>query len=455
MMHHECIMMRAYGFALACMLGVCAADWFNTTRLFAVLVVCFVLLLFVYRRATGFVMLCTLIFVAGFLRMYNVQHLVDTRLDSRVGASVSLTGIIIREPDRRENSIHYVVDVAESEQHVRMTLRQFPRFAYGDRIQLSGVLEFPENFTSDNGLTFNYIGFLAKDSIRYVSFSPQVTKLESGQGNLMYQRLFEFKRWFVQQLSASLKQPLGALASGILLGTKQSLGEELLTAFKRAGLVHIVVLSGFNVTIIADAIRRLFHGLPPTMSMALSSFSIVAFAIMTGASATTVRASIMAIIAVVALRSARTYSVDRALVIACVGMVLQNPRILLYDPGFQLSFVATLGLLYGAPFVERFLTFVSETGGLRQIISTTIATQLAVLPLLVSMTGEISIISLVANVLVLPVVPFAMALSALLIFCNVLGIWSMPILLLTKGALLYMAEIALYLGSLPFAVLSL
>lgn len=435
------------------MMGVCVADWFGTTKLIVLIVFSFSLLLVAWRRATVFVLLCVGVFVVGFLRMYDVSHSADTRLDARVGEMVSLTGVVISEPDRREHSVHYVVNVRESGEHIRMTLRHFPRLDYGDEIVLRGVLEFPENFTSENGLTFNYIGFLAKDSIRYVMFTPQVEVVGRGHGNVVYQHLFALKEWFVGQLTTSLKQPLGALASGILLGTKQSLGAELLGAFQRAGLVHIVVLSGFNVTIIADAIRRVFHTFPPTTSMVLSSFSIIGFAIMTGASATTIRASIMAIIAVIALRHARTYSVDRALVIAGVGMVLHNPLILLYDPGFQLSFVATIGLLYGAPIVERYMTFVPEIVGLRQIISTTIATQIAVLPLLASMMGEISIISLLANVLVLPVVPFAMAISAVLIPLSVLGMWAMPIVLLAKTSLLYMAEIAMYLGSLPFAVI--
>ncbi len=445
-------MVRVYGFGLACMMGICVADWFGTTKLIVLIVFSFALLLVVYNRSTVFVLLCAGVFVIGFLRMNEVTHSADIRLDALVGESVSLTGLVISEPDRREHSVHYVVDVEESDEDIRVTLRHFPRLKYGDEIAIRGVLEFPENFTSEHGLTFNYIGFLAKDSIRYVMFTPHVEVLARGQGNVIYQHIFALKQWFVGQLTASLKQPLGALASGILLGTKQSLGEELLGAFRRAGLVHIVVLSGFNVTIIADAIRRVFHSFPPTMSMLLSSFSIVGFAIMTGGSATTVRASIMAIIAVVALRHARTYSVDRALVIAGVGMVLHNPLILLYDPGFQLSFVATIGLLYGAPFVERYMTVVPEALGLRQIISTTIATQIAVLPLLASMTGEISIISLLANVLVLPVVPFAMAVSALLIPVSILGMWALPVTLLAKASLLYMAEIALYLGSLPFAV---
>jgi len=444
-----------YGLGASCIFGVLFYIAFSQSIFFIAVVFCFVALLFVYQKGSTYLFLICVLFVGGFTRMYFVSAGVDTQLDQSVGAVVTLSGIVISEPDRRENVVHYVVDVSESEEHVRVTLRQFPRLNYGNAISLTGVLEFPENFTTDSGMSFEYVGFLSKDGMRYIMFSPTIVVTETGKGNTAYQFIFSFKQWFVEQLGKSLKQPFGALASGILLGTKQSLGKDLLAAFQNAGLVHIIVLSGFNVTIIADAIRRVFHRLPPTVSLVCTVLSIMSFAVMTGASATTVRASIMAIIAVVALRNARTYSVDRALVVAGVGMVLHNPLILIYDPGFQLSFVATLGLLYGAPFVEKRLRWITERFELRQIIATTLATQISVLPLLASMTGEISIISLVSNILVLPIVPLAMGLSALLACTQWMGLWSLPLLLTTKVSLWYMAKTATYFGSLPFATIPL
>jgi len=444
-----------YGLGLSCVAGVLFYVLFAQSILFAGVALCFIFILMTYKKVSVFLLIGWMLFVGGYVRMYVVSTGVDTHLDTEVKNKITLSGIVISEPDRRENVVHYVVDIFESEEHIRITLRQFPRLHYGDVIAFTGTLEFPENFTTDTGMSFEYIGFLAKDDIRYIMFSPTIVVTETGKGNTVYQVIFSFKQWFVEQLGKSLKQPFGALASGILLGTKQSLGKELLAAFQNAGLVHIIVLSGFNVTIIADAIRRVFHRLPPTVSLVCTVLSIMSFAVMTGASATTVRASIMAIIAVVALRNARTYSVDRALVVAGVGMVLHNPLILIYDPGFQLSFVATLGLLYGAPFVEKRLLWITERCELRQIIATTLATQISVLPLLASMTGEISIISLVANILVLPIVPLAMGLSALLACTQWMGLWSVPLLLTTKVSLWYMAKTATYFGSLPFATIPL
>ncbi|MEY2641353.1 MAG: hypothetical protein RL150_746, partial [Candidatus Parcubacteria bacterium] len=229
----------------------------------------------------------------------------------------------------------------------------------------------------------------------------------------------------------------------------------LLEAFRRAGLMHIVVLSGFNVTIIAEAIRRLFHRLPPPSSLVLTIASIATFAVMTGASSTIVRASIMAVLAVIALRNDRTYNVNRALVVAGVLMIIQNPLVVLYDPGFQLSFVATLGLLHGVPLVLPYVCFLPERYGVQEIVATTVATQLTVLPLLAHMTGEISLISLLANVLVLPVVPIAMGLSALLMVVASLSVFVLPLTLLTSAVLSYIAKVALLASAVPFAVVAL
>lgn len=448
------VLLHTYGIAIGCIVGVLAYHVYKSLFLCGVVVLTIVLL-GVHQKIPGVVVVICFFFLLGSVRMHMVEHTVDARLDHAVGTEVVLEGVIIAEPDRRDHVIHYVVDIDQSDAHVRMTLRQFPRLQYGDRLRLRGELSVPESFTNDSGLEFNYVGFLAKDGIRYVLFTPYVEVLEQRKGNIVLQYLFAWKQWFVLELARALKQPEGALASGILLGTKQSLGEALLQAFQRSGLVHIIVLSGSNVAIISDAIRRLFHRLPPTIGMALTILMIILFACMTGASATTIRASIMAILAVVASRNTRTYNVHRALSVACTLMVLENPLILLYDPGFQLSFLASVGLIYGSPLVERCLSYGIKHEGLRQILASTLATQIAVSPLLVSMTGQLSVISLMTNVLVLPIVPIAMGLSALVPLISSFGIWGLPLVILTKSVLSYIIFVATFFGSLSFAIIQI
>src|SRR5690606_38185089 len=125
---------------------------------------------------------------------------------------------------------------------------------------------------------------------------------------------------------------------------------------------------------------KAFSFLPRSLGLASGAGSIVLFAIMTGASATTIRASIMALVVILARGAGRRYDVTRALTFAAVLMVAENPRILAFDIGFQLSFLATLALIFVSPLVSDRLSFVSERFQLREILSTSISTQLFTAP---------------------------------------------------------------------------
>ena len=138
---------------------------------------------------------------------------------------------------------------------------------------------------------------------------------------------------------------------------------------------------------------------------------ITLFALLVGLSATVVRASIMAVILLLGKLLGRTYDVLRALLFAALIMVLINPYILLYDIGFQLSFMATLGLVLVLPQFESTLATHSTQLKFKDLFFATVVTQIFVLPLLMYHIGEVSLVSVMVNMLVLPVVPVAMLLT--------------------------------------------
>jgi competence protein ComEC len=155
----------------------------------------------------------------------------------------------------------------------------------------------------------------------------------------------------------------------------------------------------------------------------------------------------MAAIAVLAFGTSRKYDVNRALWVAAFLMVLHNPKILAGDPGFQLSFAATLGLIYLNPLLSKRIYFITNKFQIREIITTTISTQIAVFPLIIKMTGELSVVAIITNILVLPIMPITMLLSALS------GFFSLKIISLTAYFLLnYIIFIAQYFSGLSFAV---
>jgi len=152
----------------------------------------------------------------------------------------------------------------------------------------------------------------------------------------------------------------------------------------------------------------------------------------------------------------RPYAVLRALAVAAGGMVLVNPFILVFDPGFQLSFMATLGLLLGAPILDKPFSFVTERLGLRAIVSATFATQLAVLPLLLFQLGSVSLVAPFVNLLVLPLVSLVMAVG---FAAGMIGMAStllaVPFSWIAHAILFYMFQVVWYFGTLPFASIAL
>ncbi len=345
--------------------------------------------------------------------------------------SVKGFGLIQEEPERKETGQVMVVLVEEMSLinrdwpcpvafRIRLKTKLYPRFDYGQTVVFTGKLLAPSNFESDNGRSFDYIGYLAKDNVYFEMKSAVVglaeaksnnqaeNKLSRGIEKSIPTALFRLKRSFVANLEKVLGEPHAALAAGLVVGEKAALGKELLESFRIVGLIHIVVLSGFNITIVGEAIRRLLSFLPRVWGIILGGLGIILFGILVGGGATVIRSCFMAGIALSADLIRRDYSVIRALIFAGLVMVIQNPLILLHDPSFQLSFLATLGLIIlSGPFEKR-LNFITDKIGIRGIVAATLATQIFVLPFILYMMGQLSLIGTLVNVIVLPFIPLTM-----------------------------------------------
>ena len=378
-------------------------------------------------------------------------------LDRLIGTESVSEGIVIDEPDRRENNTNYTIRLTniigeKVDAKVRVIAPSYPRFSYGDKVLINGELQKPEGFTTDNNKYFDYAAYLSKDDIYYQMIFPELEFISSGHGNIIKRYLFSFKGAFLSQVQKTIPDPQVSLLGGLVVGAKQSLGEKLQQDFRTTGIIHIVVLSGYNVTIVADFIMRVFSSLPKVMSMSLGAGAIVFFALMTGASATIVRASIMALLVIFARATGRTYDMTRALFIAGFFMVLHNPKILLFDVSFQLSFLATLGLILLAPLLERFVPFIPSRFQLRYFATATVATQIFVLPLLLFKVGELSLVALPVNLLVLITVPATMLfgfLSGVLGFVSTL--LALPFSYISYFLLSYQLKVVEIFAQLPFA----
>lgn len=395
----------------------------------------------------------------------------DAVLDEVVGQWVVLEGMIVDEPDERENNTRLIVKfeslTSPDEKNNTKTILGhskaiiitdiYPRFSYGDKVQIEGELKKPKNFAGGDGETFDYVSYLSKDEIFYQIFYPkEISLLGSGYGNPVKRYLFAFKRAFLEKVNRVIPDPESSLLGGLVVGAKQSLGEKLQEDFRKTGVIHIVVLSGYNVTIVAEGIMRFFAFLPRTFGLSLGAISIILFAILTGGSATIVRASIMALFVLLARATGRTQMITRALFLAGFLMLLHNPKILVFDSSFQLSFTATIALIFLAPKIEKHFKLVPTKFQLREFATATVATQIFVLPMILYKMGTLSLVALPVNLLILVFVPSTMFLGFITgMFGFISTTLSLPFAYVTNVLLAYQLKVVDIFATLPFAAIEI
>jgi len=422
---------------------------------------------FEIKRSIFLIAIFIFSFALGVMR-YEIKDSkpLDINLENNVGNKVIISGIISDEPTRKEKQAILVVDfqnivVSSSTFAVSgkgiVSTDLYPELKYGDLISISGKLEKPENISnsSDNATSageFDYISYLGKDDIFYKINFAKAKLVSSGHGNVIKSLLFKIKNSFTDNIEKTISAPESSLLSGILLGAKSSIDKNTSDIFRFAGLSHIVALSGYNITVVADAIMKTFSFLPHTFGFLGGIIGIVLFVIMAGASSTAVRAGVMALIVILAQITRRNYQAGRALVVAGLIMVIINSKILVFDISFELSFLATIAIIYVAPILKTKFTFITEKFGLRDIISSTISAQILVLPLILYKMGLLSLVALPANILVLAFIPTTMLFGFI---TGTLGfIWiplSLPFAWISWVLLAYIIKVSYFFASLPFS----
>ncbi|MEK7596404.1 MAG: ComEC/Rec2 family competence protein [Patescibacteria group bacterium] len=427
--------------------GVGVRSFFNlfwSAAIFALLLSFLALVLFFLTSRKKFFLAAALALAAFSLGVWRYeikdQKAASSILAPRINSEVALRGVIVDEPDERENNTRLIFLADGLRQNgqwqdinrgkILVYTERYPEFKYGDFLEIKGILKEPENFSDD----FDWRAYLTKDDIFLLMYYPKIEKQEEGAGSFVKQKLFALKNNYIAGISRVLPEPYASFLGGLTIGARKSIPEDLQNDFRKTGVIHLVVLSGYNVTIIAENIGRAlaFLPLPHFVGIILSVLAIFLFTIMTGASATIVRASIMAILVLLARSTGRVYEVTIALLVAGFAMIMHNPKILRFDSSFQLSFAATLGLIYLAPRLEKHLGFLPKSFGLRGYAAATASAQLAVAPLILYSMGAISLVALPVNILILMFVP------ATMLF----------------GFLTWLAGLLHYAASLPFAWIS-
>jgi competence protein ComEC len=422
---------------------------------FLILAILFISVFFKHKKFLIFG-ICVLSFSFGIWKCQTTfLKIKNSPVKYFIGREVILTGKITEETKMGEKSQKLLILPEEIEGKrensfgkVLIWTRRYPEYGYGDLLRIEGILEEPKNFNH-----FDYKNFLAKDEI-YSSMSfPKIEFLGENFGNPIRRALFSFKNKLKESLNIFLSPPQSGLLEALLFGDEEKISEAWKEKFNLTSTRHITAVSGMNITIIAFLILNflLMLGFWRQQAFYFSIILIIFYILMIGAPASAIRAGIMGLLLLTAQYFGRLSTASRSLVFAGAVMLFFNPLLLKYDLGFQLSFLATAGLVYLQPILQDFSKKIPNFLQLRNNLSATLSAQIFVLPILIYNFGQISIISPITNILILPLIPLVTILGFIFSFIGIF--WQSLAQILSWSAwllLTYILKIIDFSSKIPF-----
>lgn len=257
---------------------------------------------------------------------------------------------------------------------------------------------------------------------------------------------------FAEKVRKIINEPEASLGIGFLTGQKSSLSDDLSDALKIAGLTHIVVASGYNLTILVRMARRIFKRVSKYVSTVSASLMILGFMAVTGLSPSMTRAGLVSGMSLLSWYYGHVFHPFVLLPVAAAITVAFQPSYAWGDLGWQLSFSAFMGVMIVGPLLQAYFFGSKEPGLLRGILGETIAAHLVTVPIIAVSFGTISNVAIIANLLVVPLVPLAMLLTFV---CGIGVLVTLPFIewvaIPTAWLLHYMTSVAQYVAGLPWA----
>ena len=372
---------------------------------------------------------------------------------------VMLDGYVDGDFKRTENGGRYTfhvlrVDAVAVDERIMVYGPEWIRPRYGQQLTLAGSLRRPTNTDE-----FDYVSWLAKNGIAaqlsYPTYGvPSVLEIPWRQritrtiGSTARALRYAAR----DAVITAVPQPAAGYIVGILVGDEADIDPSLQKSFSLTGTSHILAISGYNITIVAGALMAVLAPLGRRRAYIFAVAGVSAFTILVGAAPSVVRAAIMGVLGMTAIQLGRKQAVGTAILSSAALMCLLNPLVLRWDAGFQLSFMAVLGIVYLEPLVRPLWERLVRWKPLADTAATTFAAQVMVFPLLLFQFGTLAPYALPVNLIVLPLVPVAMALGGITAALGI--IW--PFLGALVGQLAWLVasiQIAVirFASSLPYA----
>ena len=389
--------------------GVTSRSFFEVgmPHVYAIVLVALVFATVFYGNKKVFIFSSFAIFLA--LGIWRTDDQIISKTDgSQNGKTIKQTARVVSSPVSKNGFDQIVLEFKNPDLQALANIGQYSDIAYGDKVEAGCSLKIPENKDE----SFDYRMYLAKDGIGYICDKAAIKKISSADNFDIFATLTKIKNYFQNKLYSQIPQPEGALAAGLIFGGGNGLSPEMQNSFSRTGTTHIIAVSGYNVTIVAEYFLLLGLALGFWRKQALwfAIVGIILFVVMVGMPASAVRAGVMGSIVLWALKNGRLAESTSAIILAGALMLFYNPLLLRWDIGFQLSFLATIGVVVCSGLWQKSRFSEMQFGGLSEIIVLTLGAQIFVWPILAYNFQTFSVISLVANILVLPIIPLSMLL---------------------------------------------
>lgn len=283
-------------------------------------------------------------------------------------------------------------------------------YKYGDIVRIKGKLSIPRGAQGKN--RFNWQRYLSYQGIWTEITTGRVEILERNKGNPILHLIFSTGKWMEDEIDKLLPYPYSSILKGIMLGDKEDLPSRVLDNFRTTGTAHVLVVSGLHVGLLLFILVTLFRFLrfPRKISFCLSLPVIFYYALMTGLRPPIIRASLMATVGIICYLLDREVPLPVILFLAAFVVLILDP-LSLFSVSFQLSFLAVGGIIFFTPYFQEKFKFLP--GWLRTSLSVSIAAQLCLLPLLGFYFGQFPLIGILANLIIVPLITFILALGFL------------------------------------------
>ncbi len=409
---------------------------------------------------------CMVFFLFGAFSFHSFLYNIPSSVESPV------YGVVKEEPVLRDNSTRVVFEHEEG--RALLYTEYYADYRYGDVLKTKGDFVKPE--------PEEYANYLKKEGIYHLSFFPEIEK-KGSKGSAFYRALFSLKEMGRRNLQRSIPPPQLFLSEAMVLGERDSFTQDFSEKLSITGTRHITAISGMHIVIISAMLFYLFlfFNLKKRWAALFSLFFIFLFIFFVGVPASALRAGIMGgalLLSNVFYRKTDTF---RLLSMAAAVMLVFNPLLLHYDLGFQLSFLAVLGIIFlhrpaknllcgirfpetrlpeQRRFVEMINRFFGKNERIADLVAVTLGAQIFVFPLILYNFGHVSLVSVPANVLIVPLLPFIMVFGFLTALTGFV-LFSFP-LYLFLSFVLFVVDIfyvfpfsAVFIENVPFSFIFL